>query len=65
MIIGERYSFAIEHEAQSMLYMFNGNLAILAWKCGNMLVKEIRSLTDLDEAKKKNKVVGKRNMRFQ
>ena len=37
--MGDRYSFAVEHEAPSMLYMFSGNLAILAWKSGNMLIK--------------------------
>ena len=66
MIIGERYSFALEYEAQSMIYLFNGNLAILAWKCGNMMIKEIRSPPEGDEAKKKKKgALGKRNMRFQ
>ena len=66
VIIGERYSFSLEYEAQSMLYLSNGNLAILAWKCGNMFIKEIKSSTEGDEAKKKNKgVMGQRNMRFQ
>ena len=39
VVMGDRYSFAVEHEAPSMLYMFSGNLAILAWKSGNMLIK--------------------------
>ena len=65
MIIGERYSFAVEYEAQSMLYLFHGNLAILAWKCGNMLIKEIQSPTQGEEAKKNKGALGKRNMRFQ
>ena len=39
VVIGDRYSFAVEHEAPSMLYVFSGNLAILAWKSGNMLIK--------------------------
>jgi len=48
-----------------MIYLFNGNLAILAWKYGNMLMKEIRSPTEGDEAKRKNMgALGKRNMRF-
>ena len=39
VVMGDRYSFAVSHEAPSMLYMFSGNLAILAWKSGNMLIK--------------------------
>ena len=62
VIIGERYSFAVEYEAQSMLYLYHGNLAILAWKCGNMLIKEIKSPAGGEEKKNKG---GKRNMRFQ
>lgn len=65
VIIGERYSFAVEHEVRCMMYLFCGNLAILLWKSGNVLVKEIKYLTEEEDAKKKNKtVLGKRNMIF-
>ena len=80
VVMGDRYSFAVEHEAPSMLYMFSGNLAILAWKSGNMLIKvgtvgwntennnfvfqEIKYITEDDEAKKKKKGVMSRRRKF-
>ena len=79
-MIGDRYSFAIDHEAPSMLYMFSGNLAILAWKSGNMLIKleswvrrlivyivlfqEIKYINEDDEAKKRKKGVLNRRRKM-
>ena len=46
MVIGDRYSFAIDHEDFGMMYLFNGNLAMLIWKSGNMLIREIKYQSD-------------------
>ena len=79
-MIGDRYSFAVDHEAPSLLYMFSGNLAILAWKSGNMLIKleswvrrlivyivlfqEIKYINEDDEAKKRKKGVLNRRRKM-
>jgi hypothetical protein len=41
-----------------MMYMFYGSLAILLWKCGTQLLKEVnyRPLNEENEAKKKDKM---------
>ena len=46
-----------------MIYLFNGNTAMLIWKSGNMLIREITYQNEEDEANK-NKTKSKRNMRF-
>ena len=46
-----------------MMYLYSGNLAILLWKSGNMLIREIKYTTEDDDANK-NKTKNKRNMRF-
>ena len=62
-IIGDRYSFAIDHEDFGMMYLFNGNLAMLIWKSGNMLIREIKYQSE-DDKNNKIKSKSKRNMRF-
>ena len=37
--MGERFSFSIDHEVPYLFYFFNGNVYIVAWKSGNMLLK--------------------------
>ena len=49
--MGDPYSFAVEHEAPSMLHMLSGNLAILDWKSGNMLIKVNQAGVSLVRAK--------------
>ena len=61
--MGDRFSFAVEHEERAMMFLYSGNLAILLWKAGNMLIKEVNYTTADDEANK-NKTMNKRNMRF-
>ena len=61
--MGDRFSFAVEHEERTMMFLYSGNLAILLWKAGNMLIKEVNYTTADDEANK-NKTMNKRNMRF-
>ena len=39
VVVGERFSFSIDHEAPYLFYFFNGNVCIVAWKSGNMLLK--------------------------
>ena len=63
MVLGDRFSFAVEHEERSMMYLYSGNLASLLWKSGNMLIREIKYTTEDDDANK-NKTKNKRNMRF-
>ena len=61
--MGDRFSFAVEYEERAMMFLYSGNLAILLWKAGNMLIKEVNYTTADDEANK-NKTMNKRNMRF-
>ena len=42
----------------------SGSIAVLAWKSGNMLLKEIKYLTEEKEEKKKNAVTTKKNLRM-
>jgi len=63
VVIGDRYSFAIDHEDFGMMYLFNGNLAMLIWKSGNMLIREIKYQSE-DDKNNKIKSKSKRNMRF-
>ena len=46
------------------MYLFNGNMAILLWKSGNMLIREIKYTTDEDEANKNKRALNKRTMKF-
>ena len=42
----------------------SGSIAVLAWKSGNMLLKEIKYLAEEKEEKKKNAVTTKKNLRM-
>ena len=64
MVIGDRYSFAVEHEEHRLMYLFSGNLAILLWKAGNMLIREIKYTTEEAEANKTKRTLNNRTMRF-
>jgi len=38
VIAGECYGFELDYDADGLIYVFYGSLAILAWKCGTVLV---------------------------
>ena len=40
---------------QQHLYFYFGSLAILVWKCGTLLLKEVRYKDAIDEEEAKNK----------
>ena len=42
----------------------SGSIAVLAWKSGTMLLKEIKYLAEEKEEKKKNAVTTKKNLRM-
>ena len=39
VVVGERFSFSIDHENPYLLYMYNGSYCIIAWKCGSVLLR--------------------------
>ena len=42
VVIGESFSFEVTFEAEDLIYLFYGSLAILAWKCGTVLNNEMK-----------------------
>jgi len=34
VVVGESFAFDVDYEPTSLLYMFNGYVAITVWKCG-------------------------------
>ena len=42
-------------QAEAMMYIFYGSLAILLWKCGTQLLKEVRYKTAKEEEEKLRK----------
>jgi hypothetical protein len=39
VVVGERFSFSLDHEGPGLLYLHSGSLAILVWKAGSLLLK--------------------------
>ena len=39
VVIGENFSFSIDHEVPSLLLMFSGSIGILAWKSDSVLLR--------------------------
>ncbi len=42
VIVGETFAFEITFESDAFIYVFYGSLGIVAWKCGNILLNEIK-----------------------
>lgn len=42
VVVGESFSFEIAFESDLLLYLFYGSLGILVWKCGTILMREMR-----------------------
>ncbi len=40
--VGETYSFDVSYDADFLIYVYYGSLAILAWKCGSVLKNEMK-----------------------
>ena len=42
VVVGETYSFEITYESECLIYLYYGSLAILCWKCGTVLLNEMK-----------------------
>ena len=42
VVTGESFSFEIAFDADNLLYLFYGSLGIVVWKCGTVLLKEMK-----------------------
>ena len=58
VVTGEEFGFDIDFEAEKMMYIFYGSLAVLLWKCGSQLLKEVRykNAAEEEELKKKERL---------
>ena len=52
------FGFDIDFEADKMMYIFYGSLAVLLWKCGSQLLKEVKykNAAEEEELKKKERL---------
>ena len=58
VVTGEEFGFDIDFEADKMMYIFYGSLAVLLWKCGSQLLKEVKykNAAEEEELKKKERL---------
>ena len=42
VIVGETFSFEVTFESDFFIYVFYGSLGIVAWKCGHILLSELK-----------------------
>jgi len=64
VVVGERFSSCLSHEQPSLLYMYSGSLAVLAWKAGNMLHRELLLTYKQEEKTPAQKSVLKKKKLF-
>ena len=42
VVAGEGYSFDVDHESEYLMFLIYGSLGIVAWKCGDLLLGEVK-----------------------
>lgn len=43
VVVGESFGFEITSEGGDLMFVYYGSLAIMAWKCGHVLAREIKT----------------------
>ncbi len=46
MIVGEDFSFDVDYEERTLLYLLYGSHAIAAWKCGSVMPSDVNHIDD-------------------
>ena len=42
VVAGECYSFDVDYDSEYLIFLIYGSLGIVAWKCGDLLIKEMK-----------------------